>query len=355
MYPAGAESMLMNLYRHIDRNQVQFDFAVHTKEKDFFDEEIHHLGGRIYYVPRYNGKNHRSYVKVWQKLFDQHPEWRIIHSHIRSTASIFFRIAKRSGRVTIAHSHSTSDGYGIMAVAKRILELPLRKIADFYFACSLESGKWLFGKKIVNNKNFYILKNAIDTERFQFSVGKRTAIRQELGIQQEIVIGHVGRFIEAKNHTFIIQIFYQLLKHTDAKLILAGSGKLMEQIQAECRHLEIDDKVYFLGNRADIDAFLSAIDIFLFPSLYEGLPVTLVEAQASGLPCLVSSHITKEVDLGNIYRMDLETEAAAWAEKLLELTQLRKDRNSVTAKIKESGFDVTESAKWLQNFYESIG
>lgn len=354
MYPGGAESMIMNLYRCIDKNYVQFDFIVHSEQEEFFDQEIQKMGGRIYRVPRYNGSNYKVYSQAWELFFQNHPEYHIIHAHLRSSASIYLTIAQKHGLITIAHSHSTSEGKGIQALVKRGLELPLRHIADYFFGCSKEAGQWLFGKKIVNNNHFYILKNAVDTERFQFDLEKRVKIRKELDLHSEIVIGHVGRFVKVKNHAFLINVFHALLKKIDAKLILVGEGELLGQIKEDCRQLHIIDKVCFLGNRVDVNEIMSAMDVFLFPSLYEGLPVVLVEAQAGGLPCLAANHITEEVALGNLYYLSLNETPDKWADKLLELSKIKADRCLSIANIKDSGFDIHDSAEWLKNFYLEI-
>lgn len=354
MYPAGAESMAMNLYRRIDRTQVQIDFAVHTKETGAYDAEIEAAGGKIYRVPGYTGKNHLAYIRAWEKLYQEHPEYKIIHAHVRSTAAIFLEMANRYGRITIAHSHSTSEGTGIEAFVKRIMELPLRKVPKYYFACSEKSGQWLFGRNIVNNKNFFVIKNAIDVQKFQYDKTARARIRKELGYEEELVIGHVGRFEKPKNHLFLIQIFCELSKKVKAKLLLAGEGSLYESMHQRCGQLGILNDVTFLGNRLDVPDLMSAMDIFLFPSLYEGLPVTLVEAQASGLPCVVSSHITEEVDFGGLYRVALHEPLQNWVSALLHIDLKKRNRSSAGAVIKDRGFDIAENAKWLQDFYKNI-
>ena len=202
MNRGGAETMIMNLYRMIERSQIQFDFIVHTNEECAYDNEIRSLGGRIYRVPRYNGKNHFEYIKSWNKFFKTHPNYKIIHGHVRSTASIYLKIAKKFGLVTIAHSHSTSSGTGFSSIVKNILQYPIRNIADYLFACSEQSGEWLFGKNASKRNNFVILKNSIDVKKFVFNERVRFEKRKELKIDDKFVIGHIGRFIPSKNHKF---------------------------------------------------------------------------------------------------------------------------------------------------------
>lgn len=354
MYPGGAENMIMNIYRCIDRERIQFDFIVHTEKEEFFDREIIQMGGKIFRVPRYNGKNHKKYIKAWDSFFQEHPEYHILHTHIRSTASIFLKIARRYGLVTIAHSHNTSEGRGIQALIKRFFELPLKKRADYYFACSEEAGRWLFGKNIVNNPNFYILKNAINAEQFEYNASIRECLRKEYGLKGKLVVGHVGRFVEQKNHVFLIKVFEQLLKRADARLLLLGDGKLREQVEGMCKADGIMEKVIFMGNRSDVASILTAMDVFLFPSIYEGLPVTLVEAQANGLPCVVTDTITQEVELGNLYRVSLEEDVEIWANQILKVKPILQDRKAGVNAIKESGFDIYDNVQWLQDFYENI-
>ena len=195
----GAETMIMNLYRNIDRSKVQFDFLIHTDRECDYNEEIRSMGGKIYSLKRFKGYNLCQYIKQFKDFFIKHPEYEIIHGHMRSTASIYLKIAKSMGRYTIAHSHNTSSGNGISALGKNLIQLPLRYIADYYFACSIEAGEWLFGKKIIKSDKFYILKNAIDMGAFVFNQNIRDLKRKELGFEDFFIIGNVGRFHELMN------------------------------------------------------------------------------------------------------------------------------------------------------------
>lgn len=354
MYPSGAENLVMNLYRHINRERVQFDFVVHTDEKQFFDDEIYSQGGRIYHVPVYKGYNHLQYMAAWKKLLlENKAEYRIIHSHIRSTAAFFLKEARKQGYVTIAHSHSTSEGSGMKAYIKKQLEKKLRENADYCFACSTDAGKWLFGEDIVRDEHFFVLKNAIDVKRFKFNNAKRNEARKKLGFNEEFVLGHVGRFFAPKNHVFIIEIFKEI-KHKynpDAKLLLVGDGELQDKIKILGKSYGLGDDIVFAGNRSDVAELMMAMDCFVFPSKYEGLPVTLVEAQCTGLPCIVSDVITDEVDLGTMKKISLSKSADVWAENVISMKNNIDKRINGTEAVQNHGFDIEKTAKWIEDFY----
>lgn len=298
----GAEAMIMNLYRNMDTSKVQFDFVVHTNERCAYDNEVEKLGGKIYHAPRYNVANHFLYIKWWKKFFRQHKEYKIVHAHIRSSAAIFLAVARKMGCTTIIHSHNTSNGRGISSMVKKILQLPIRYIADYLFSCSDLAGKWLYGKKTVYSSNYRMVPNCIDCTKFSYSQVQREKIRGEQNIEKNcFVIGHIGRFQEAKNHEFLIQIFAEVLfRKPDVKLLLIGDGKLRRKIEQKCEDLGIRKQVIFTGVQSHPEQFYQAMDLFLFPSLWEGLPVSLVEAQASGLPCIISDRITKDVQITDL-------------------------------------------------------
>jgi len=205
----GAETLLMSLYRNIDREKLQFDFIVHTNDECVFDKEITILGGRIFHCPRYTVKNHRYYVKWWIEFFKNHYEYRIIHGHQRSTASIYLSIAKRFGLITIAHSHSISSrGNIIEKNIKKAIQLKIRNVADWFMACSPEAGEWLFGKEIVKANNFIWMKNAIDIDSYSFDIKIRNEIRNKFNLTSEILFGHVGSFTAEKNHKYLVEVFH---------------------------------------------------------------------------------------------------------------------------------------------------
>ncbi|NSL52733.1 glycosyltransferase family 1 protein [Calidifontibacillus erzurumensis] len=354
MNRGGAETMIMNLYRNIDRSNIQFDFIVHTEDHCAYDDEIHELGGRIFRIPSYKGKNHLLYKKKWYHFFKNHPEYKIIHGHVVSTGSIYLKIAKKFGLVTIAHSHSTSSGSGFPSVVKNVLQFPLRYIADYLFACSYAAGEWLFGKRACEQDNFYLMKNAIEAKQFIFNENIRQIKRKEFQIEDKFVIGHVGRFNTPKNHSFLIDVFKEVCElNQNAVLMLVGNGDLHPVIEKKVNKLGLTDRVIFTGVRSDIPELLQAMDVFLFPSLYEGLPVTLVEAQATGLRCIISDRITNEVIVTDLVeQLSLDLSAKHWSKEVLKYMNSY-ERKSTFEEIKVSGYDISDTAKWLELFYIS--
>jgi glycosyltransferase involved in cell wall biosynthesis len=350
----GAETMVMNYYRNIDRNKIQFDFIIHTREHQVYYDEIKMLGGIIYSFPKFNGKNIRLVKKNWATFFKNHPEYKIMHSHVRSYASIYLPIAKKYGVKTIIHSHSTSNGRGILSIIKRILQYPIRYQADYFMACSKKAGEWLFGRKVVNSRFFYILKNAINLNQFMFNETIRNDYRAKLNVDSNtIVFVHVGRFHPSKNHTFLINLFYEYNKYNpNSKLLLIGDGELRADIESLISSLCLKESVVLLGNRKDVCNYLQASDCFLFPSKWEGLPVAVIEAQAAGVPCLISNVITKEVSISNLVQcVAIDKGCILWLELLKKMDY---SRHNVIDIIKNAGFDIIESAKWLESFYNSI-
>lgn len=346
--------MIMNLYRNIDRTRLQFDFIIDHTEDCTYGAEIEALGGKIYVLPTFKLKNLLIYKKAWKDFFRQHPEYEIIHGHVRSTASIYLGIAKKYGLVTIAHSHSTSSGYGIQALIKNFLQYFIRYKADFLLACSKGSGEWLYGKKACNRDNFMIVNNAINTSKFAFNIDARNRVRNEFNLESKLVIGHVGRFIAAKNHSFLIDIFKAVHdKNTDTVLLLVGDGELRHAAEERVKELGLSDSVIFTGTRNDTPDLLQAMDVFLFPSIYEGLPVTLIEAQASGLPCIISDSITSEVCVTPIIKyVSLTKLPSQWAE--IVISAERGERGGMEHYLKNSGYDIEDSALKLSTFYESL-
>lgn len=348
----GAETMVMNLYRNIDHEKIQFDFIIHTKEKQAYYQEILDMGGRIYHFPAFNGKNMFYLKRKWTQFFIKHPEYKILHSHVRSYASLYIPIAKKYGLKTIIHSHSTSNGKGASAIIKKILQFPLRYQADYLMACSNEAGQWLYGKRACKSKNYIFLSNAIDIKKYRFSNKISTEYQKKMNLENKFVIGHVGRFHEAKNHGFLLDIFAEVCKkRSDAILLLIGDGDLRESIKDKVHSLKLDNNVILAGSRDDVPQLMQAMDLFVFPSLWEGLPVTVVEAQAAGLPCLISDNITTDVDLSKlVVRLPVD-DIYVWVEAILN-SEIKK--SDVTSEIRRAGFDVKNSVENLTKFYYSI-
>ncbi len=349
----GIQTLLMNLYRNIDREKVQFDFAVHTQEKNVFDDEIKALGGKIYKVPKFKGINIFKYKKFWNEFFDSHYEYNIIHGHIRTTAAIYLKIAKKHGRIAIAHSHSTYIEPGIAGFIKKIMEYPLRYIADYCYACSEEAAKILFGEK--RGKETLILRNAIDVKKFQYSSEKRKKFRQEYGIKDtDKVAGTVGRIVEPKNPFFILEIIEECVKKDERfKFLWVGEGNLYGEIVRIAKEKHLDTNIVFTGGINNPEDALDAMDCFILPSIDEGFGIAAVEAQANGLPTILSDTIPKDVIMiKSAATESLNTPAYKWAEKILIMCY--ENRTVDISAISRLGYDIDQVAKELQKFYISL-
>lgn len=347
----GAENMIMNLYRKIDKSKVQFDFLVHTDKKCFFDDEIRSLGGQIYCVPYFNGKNFLQYKKALQKFFESHREYPIVHGHVGSCAAIYLSLAHKYGCTTIAHSHSANKGN----ILYNIFSYPTRYVADKIIGCSEKAGISRYGKHCWKKKNGFVLTNGIDIESFFANAKVREQIRKELNIEDKFVVGHVGSFGEPKNHMYLLEVFKCILnEHKDSVLLLIGDGILKDKIKNRMRELEIEDNVIMTGVRSDVNKLIQAMDCFVFPSLYEGLPLTVVEAQVAGLPCYISASITKEVCLSDLVKMlSINDSPSKWSNEVLKCKDCDV-RQDVSGKIIKAGYDVSSTAQWLADFYEKL-
>ena len=354
MNRGGAEAMIMNLYRQIDRTRVQFDFVENTLQPAAFDDEIRELGGRIFNCPHYNGKNHLIYKRWWKHFFSEHRgEFSAVHGHLGSTAAIYLPIAKSHGVYTIAHSHNTR-GQGFGDWLYHMYALPTRHIADYFFACSKDAGSDRYGEKVASDStHFRVLNNAIDVRRFAFDPKVRSETRSALGVSEtDVLIGHVGRFVEQKNHVFLTDIFAAICrKNPNAKLLLIGKEDPEKKIRAKVKASGLSDRVIIAGVQENVSPYYQAMDLFLMPSLYEGLGVVLVEAQCSGLPCLISDKIPLECSLTDdlIAVCYLSDGAEVWAER--SLSHMNRDRRDRSDEIAANGYDVRQTAEWLADFY----
>lgn len=349
----GAETMVMNLYRALNHRNIQFDFIIHSNTQNDYRDEIENLGGQIYVFDSFKGYNFINYRKQWSDFLNNHQEYKVVHSHVRSYASVFFPIVKEHNLKTIVHSHSTSNGTGLKSIVKRCLQYPLRYQADYLFACSQIAGEWLYGEEATKGKNYFILNNAINTRKYKIDMATRLRVREQLGIKNNLVFGHVGRLHEAKNHMFLLELFKSIIKQKpESKLVIVGDGELREEIENKIVALELQKDVIMTGSRSDVPKLLMAFDAFLFPSKWEGLPVTVVEAQAAELPCFVSDTVTKEVGISDlVHYLPIDKGAACWCDAIMK-SDLNK--HDVQKEIIEAGFDVQETAQWLTDFYMRI-
>ena len=268
----GVESVVMNYYRNIDRDKIQFHFLCDEDSTDIPYDEIEKLGGKVIVIPPY--QKLFKYQKELYKIFKEN-NYKIVHSHINALSVFPLRIAKKAGvPIRIAHSHSTSNKKEWKKNILKMILRPFSKLyANKYFACTEYSGKWLFGKKVVERKELNVINNAIDLKKFEFNKNTREDLRKKLGIKEDVlVIGHVGRFMKQKNHEFLIDVFEKAIKQDDnIYLILVGQGPLEDKIKEMVKEKGIEDKILFLGQRNDVNKLYQAMDIFVLPSLYEGL------------------------------------------------------------------------------------
>ena len=268
----GVESVVMNYYRNIDRDKIQFHFLCDEDSTDIPYDEIEKLGGKVIVIPPY--QKLFKYQKELYKIFKEN-NYKIVHSHINALSVFPLRIAKKAGvPIRIAHSHSTSNKKEWKKNILKMILRPFSKLyANNYFACTEYAGKWLFGKKVVERKELNVINNAIDLKKFEFNENTREDLRKELGIKEDVlVIGHVGRFMKQKNHEFLIDVFEKAIKQDDnIYLILVGQGPLEDKIKEMAKEKGIENKILFLGQRNDVNKLYQAMDIFVLPSLYEGL------------------------------------------------------------------------------------
>lgn len=345
MQQGGIENLIMNIYRNIDRNKVQFDFLVHYDKEFYFDREIELLGGKIYHFPVMENKNIIKYYFELCKFFSEHREYKVVHGHMASLGFIYLGVAKKYGvKTRIAHSHGTSHLKNFKGYLKFLLFKLIKYKANVYWACSTEAGKYLFP-----NREFLFIPNAIDLERFKYNEDIRKAVRKKLNIEGKFVVGNIGRFNLQKNHTFILDIFSEILKkEKDSVLVLVGIGELEDDIKKKISNLKLENNVMLLGNRNDIEKIYQGIDMFLMPSIFEGLPLTGVEAQVSKLRCYFSDVITKEVIVSNnVEFLPLKLCAKDWANKIL--IDRYYNRNDV--KIINNEFDIKILAKKIEKTY----
>ena len=351
---AGAETLLMNLYRSIDRSKVQFDFLVNADGPSDYDAEIMNLGGRIFRTPRYNLINKKSYSNSVRTILREHPEDAIVHSHIGSAAPVHLKIAREEGRYAIAHSHN-NETLSLESMAFRMIAFPVRWNADHYMACSPEAAYDRFGKKVAEGDRCSILYNGIETARYQRDAASCQQSKQALGLADVPVFGHIGRLTHQKNQGFLLEAFAHIRAVLpDARLILIGRGEDEQKLRDAVRRLGVEDAVNFLGIREDIPDLLRAMDVFVFPSLYEGLGVAIIEAQATGLQCVASDEIHDIAAISDrLIRLPLG-DPQAWADECIAAYGRSKNtKDDRVAVVAQAGFDINETAEQLQAFYLS--
>lgn len=358
MNRGGAEAMIMNLYREVDKTKVQFDFVENSFEPAIYDEEILALGGKIYRCPHFTGKNYFKYKKWWKDFFDTHSnDYVAVHGHIGSTAAIYLNEAKKHGLFTIAHSHNTNRNVTLKDYLYAILSYRTRFIADFFFGCSEEAGRSRFGNKIVNQNNYQNFANAIRVEDYKFNEEVRNKIRLEFNLKDDdFLIGTIGRLTHQKNPKMIYQIFKCIVEsESKAKCLWVGTGELGNEIRNWIDNDNLQDRIILTGVRSDVPKLLQGIDCFVFPSLYEGLGVVIIESEAAGVPCVISNAIPKECILVDelVTVKNLKDTPNEWGKTVLSCA--KHCHLECHQEIINKGYDIKTTARWLEEFYIEHG
>lgn len=343
----GIENFVVNLYRNIDRTVLQFDFLIYDKPngKNFY-EEVEKLGAKIYYVPSKKDGFKKNFEAI--KTVVKQNGYQIVWKHTDNCFAGLDVLAAKAGGAErlILHSHSTNCS-GLQKVLHYVCRPIVNGVATDRFACGEEAGQWLFGRK-----KFVPIANGINVMRYRFCSETRVAYRQNLKVEDKLVVGNIGRFGPEKNHTFMIDIFKEICSRKDnAVLLLIGEGEQQGSIREKVAKLGLDDKVLFLNTRMDVPEIMQAMDVFCMPSLYEGLPVVLIEAQAAGLPCVVSDVITREVDVtGNLRFIGLNESVQTWGDVIEHIPDI--DRAKMAERVKKAGYDARDIALEIQQILE---
>ncbi len=344
MYPGGIENFIMNVYKHIDRSKVQFDFAVHAEKENDYREQIRALGGQIYKLPRLTQHPVQS-LRVLGDLVKEKQYPIVIRHTPNALVAPQLWVAKKAGAVTVCQAHSETDAQKVLHMLGKGM---LVRSTDKCLACSPKAGAWMFG-----NHPFEIVHNAIDIDQFAYETNKADRIRHEFNLAGKHVYGHIGNFSYVKNHSFLLEVFQKIAqKDPDAVLFCLGEGDLRPEIEKKIAELGLKDKVFLTGIRYDVADFMSAIQVLIFPSLFEGLPLTLVEAQAAGLKIVMSDVITRDVIVtkGLVTPMPLAAGPEVWADKCIELAGSAHDRTCQKQEIAAHGYDIEVLGSWYQDF-----
>lgn len=354
MNRGGAENALMNYYREIEREKIQFDFLLTDPNKCDFEDEILSLGGKVFRVPRLTIKSPMPYINGVRCFLKSHPEYQIVHSHTSSKSVVPLGIAKLCGvPVRISHSHNSMSESGINGRIREALKPLLQRTANVYFSCGKKASEWLYGKNLSHRGKVRIIRNVIHASKFRYSLDVRNIFRKKLDIEDNtLVIGQVARFCREKNHKFSLEILYHLLKkRKNVYLLLLGDGPERESIEAYAKELGISEHIKMVGVAPNVYDYEQVMDVFILPSFYEGLPLSIIEAQVSGLPCFTTEgSVSKECSVTDLVSyLPLEDGAERWANEILKYSSIeRRDRFE---EIKAAGYDSVTSARKLQDMY----
>lgn len=345
----GVEAFIMNIYRNIDRDKIQFDFLIRSEKRTHYWDEIKKMGGKIYTTPSFPRHFISNYIST-KKFLLEHREYDTIHVHANSLMYMcVLKLAKKLGiKNIIIHSHSTSAKNRKFNFIHNFNKRKIEEYANIFLACSRSAGEWMF------NNDFKIIHNGIDSEKFRFSNKTRNIIREELGVKDELLIGNIGRFTYAKNHKFILEIFNSFNKlYQNSKLLLVGFGELENDIRNQIKKLNLENKVIILTDRNDAYNLLNAMDVFLFPSHFEGLPISLIEAQSTGVNCVVSNidSIIEAVFNKNVNFLSLNSSTEIWCNSIEEISHCSFDRENGIESIKQNGYDISNTIEQLIKIY----
>lgn len=350
---AGIETMLMNYYRHMDRNKIQFDFLCNKTKPGAYDDEIKKMGGKIYHTPGLNPAIYPKYLKYMKNLFKENPEYRILEAHNGALGVYALYAAKKNDiPVRIFHAHGASITKDWKLPIKLFCKSRLKANINYNFTCGVAAAECYFGKQSVENGDYEFIPNAIEVQRFIFNKNVRESLREKYNLQHKHVIGHVGRFMTQKNHTFLLDVFKKLAEQdSQAYLVLLGDGELMESIKGKVNDLNLTNRVLFVGNVGNVNEWYSAFDAFVLPSIWEGLPVVGIEAQASDLPCIFSDGVTREIGLTDkVQFVSLKASTSEWVQAFQNALKIKERRDNTTL-IREKNYDIETEAIKLQNRY----
>lgn len=350
-YNSGVSAVVTNYFFQLDPQRVQCDFLLYEMPEDAWMTRLTAAGAKVYATGKPSGRSMAEYERNVKDFFRQHAkDYDIVHVHIPNAAFIVLRYAKKYGiKVRILHSHNARGADGaVKKIRNYLLNQWGIRYANQYFACSVKAGNYLFGEK--RGGQLVVLSNAIRLERYAFDEKKRKIIRDSLGVKEhELLLGHIGRFAEQKNHEGLLKIFAETRRQgMDTKLVMLGDGELQEKTGQLAEELGIKDQVLFAGVVANVPDYLSAMDIFLLPSLYEGLPVVCVEAQAAGLPCLISDQVTREIALTDQVWFLANGNLDSWCDRIRKISAEERSRNAVKGL---EQYDIVRQTRNLEERY----
>lgn len=348
--PTGIDNLVMSLYREIIDFGIQFDFVVHGNSTGFYEEEVLALGGRVYHITKKTDNFFKSQRELSSILRTN--SYDIVHAHQDSMSGLSLKVAKKEMvNCRIAHAHTTNLPKGVRKWIYHFARRLIKKNSTIRLACSKNAGDWLF---TFSNKtqNYILFKNCIDVKKFVFSDQNREILREKLQLNGKKILIHVGRFAYAKNHEFLIEVFKALsIIDPDYMLVLVGTGELIQKVKQKVEMYNLTDRVLFLGERNDITDLLSMADIFLMPSYFEGFPVSLIEAQTSGIHIIASENIDNSAFYSKNYELLPITNKNKWVDAIMN-SSIYERKNGVEIS-KKNGFDCREQASNLAKLYRN--